>query len=96
LEGSLGVFKGSDDYAVVVEFDAWGADDVRGRRWHCSQELTELPKGCLRMRLRLNSLEEVSRWVLGFEDHAMVIEPKQLKDRVGKIGKELVERYGGA
>src|SRR5439155_7497513 len=39
LSGSLGVFKGGDDYQVVVDFDAWGADDVRGQRWHASQEL---------------------------------------------------------
>jgi predicted DNA-binding transcriptional regulator YafY len=42
LSGSLGAFKGGDDYQVLVDFDAWGADDVRGRRWHSSQELTEL------------------------------------------------------
>ena len=41
LSGSLGVFKGGDDYQAVVDFDAWGADDVRGRRWHSSQELID-------------------------------------------------------
>ena len=28
LSGSLGVLKGGDDYQVIVDFDAWGADDV--------------------------------------------------------------------
>lgn len=37
LSGSLGVSKGTDDYQVVIDFDAWGADDVRGRRWHSSR-----------------------------------------------------------
>jgi len=41
----MGLFKGEEDHEVIVEFDRWGADDVRGRRWHSSQELTELPKG---------------------------------------------------
>jgi predicted DNA-binding transcriptional regulator YafY len=45
LRGSLGVFHGEDDYEIVVELDAWAADDVRGRRLHSSQELTELPRG---------------------------------------------------
>jgi hypothetical protein len=32
LEGSMGVFKGSERHEVVIEFDAWGADDVRDGR----------------------------------------------------------------
>ena len=79
----------------MVDLDAFAADDVRGQRLHSSQEVTELPKGMLRVRLRLSSLEEVERWVLGMGTHATVIRPKALVVRVGKIGKELAERYGG-
>src|SRR3954452_4125007 len=41
LKGSMGVFKGTEKHVVVIEFDAWGADDVRGRKWHVSQDLDE-------------------------------------------------------
>ena len=34
LKGSLTVFKGDDDYEIVVEFDSWAADLVRGRNAH--------------------------------------------------------------
>jgi proteasome accessory factor B len=64
LKGSFSVFKGSDDYEVVIDFDRWAADLIRGRRWHASQELLELPKGNLRMRIRLNNIEEIERFVL--------------------------------
>src|SRR5438876_3123035 len=94
LSGSLAVFKGGDDYQVVVDFDAWGADDVRGRRWHSSQELSELPGGRLRVKLRLNSLEEVTGWVLSFGTHATVVAPEELRERVAKIGEELAAKYG--
>jgi proteasome accessory factor B len=93
LEGSLGVFKGEDDYEVVVEFDAWGADDVRARLWHSSQELTELPEGRLRVKMRLNSLEEVERWVLGFGEHANVIQPKELRERIWKSARAVAAKY---
>jgi predicted DNA-binding transcriptional regulator YafY len=93
LSGSMGVFKGSEDYEVVVEFDAWGADDVRGRRWHASQELTEHPRGVLTLKMRLNSLEEVARWVLGFEDHATVIGPKELRERVERTARAIAQKY---
>jgi proteasome accessory factor B len=93
LSGSLGVFKGKDDHVVVVDFDAWGADDVRGRRWHSSQELIELGAGRLRVKLRLNSLEEVERWVLSFGRHCSVLQPRQLAERVRETAAELVNRY---
>lgn len=96
LRGSLGVFKGSGDYEVVIEFDAWAGDLVRGRRWHASQELTELPGGEVRLRLRLNSLEEAERWVLSWGTHATVVRPKRLATRVREVAAGLVERYGAA
>jgi len=93
LEGSLGVFKENQDYEILVEFDAWGADDVRAMLWHSSQEFTELPKGRLRVKMRLNSLEEIERWVLGFGDHATVLEPQSLRERLKKTGESIHARY---
>lgn len=93
LRGSLGVFKGGDDYEVVIDFDSWAADLIRRRRWHTSQELTELPKRQLRMRLRLNSLEEAERWVLSWGAHATVVRPRALIDRLLRTAIILRERY---
>ena len=93
LRGSLGLFRGQDDFEVVIDLDAFAADNVRGRRLHSSRELTELPKGMLRVRLRLSSLEEVHRWVLSMGEHATVVRPKMLIDRLGEVGRELAERY---
>ena len=98
LRGSFGVFKGDPegDYEVVVDFDAWAADEIRGRKWHQSQEVTELPKGLLRLRMRLNNLEEVERWLLSFGTHATVVRPRALRERMAVIGREFRERYAGA
>jgi predicted DNA-binding transcriptional regulator YafY len=96
LAGSLGLYRGEDDYEVVVELDAWAADDVRGRRLHSSQEVAEMPGGMLRLRMRLNSLEEVERWVLSMGTHATVIRPGKLRERLGEATTELLRRYGGA
>ena len=54
-----------------------------------------MSNGMLRMRLRLNSLEEVERWVLSMGTHATVIGPERLRERLSKATKELFERYGG-
>jgi predicted DNA-binding transcriptional regulator YafY len=93
LKGSFSVFKGSDDYEIVVEFDAWAADLIRGRRWHASQQIMELPRRQLRLRLRLNSIEEAERWVLSWGQHATVIRPEALAKRLRETAKVLQNRY---
>jgi predicted DNA-binding transcriptional regulator YafY len=93
LEGSMGVFKGTEKHKVVIEFDAWGADDVRGRAWHASQELTNRPDGTLQVKMELNNLEEVEKWVLGFGEHSMVIEPRELRERVRKTAEKIIARH---
>lgn len=96
LRNSFSLFRGKegDDYEVVIDLDPWAADEVRGRLWHESQELTELPKGMLRVRLRLNNIEEVEKWVMGFGSHATVVRPKALAERLRKTGEAWVKRYG--
>jgi len=93
LRGSLGVFKGAHDYEVVIDFDRWAADLIRGRRWHSSQEVTELPGGQIRLRLRLNGIEEAERWVLSWGEHATVARPKALALRICEAAGELRDRY---
>ena len=92
---SFSLFRGKegDECEVIVELDAWAADEVRGRRWHDSQEFTELPKGGLRVTMRLNGIEEVEKWVMGFGTHATVVRPKALAERLRKTGEVFVQRY---
>lgn len=93
LRGSFSVYKGKDDYEVVIDFDAWATDLVRGRQWHASQEFTELPGGQSRIRMRLNSIEEIERWVLTWGIHATVVRPQALAQRLRKAGEEFLARY---
>jgi predicted DNA-binding transcriptional regulator YafY len=94
LEGSMGVFKGTEKHEVIVEFDAWGADDVRGRKWHASQDLKDRPDSSLVVTMTLNNLEEVERWVLGFGEHATVVKPEELKERVRIAAEKVTAKYG--
>ncbi len=93
LRGSFGVFAGKDDFEVVIEFDRWAADLLRGRRWHPSEEVMEFPRGGLRMRLRLNNIEEIERWVLSWGAHATVIRPLMLAKRIGQTAADLKQKY---
>jgi predicted DNA-binding transcriptional regulator YafY len=93
MRKSFSAFKGDDDYEVVIEFDAWASDIIRGRQWHASQEITELPNGTIRFRMRLDGIEEALRWVLSWGVHATVVRPAALCNRVHEIAVELAGRY---
>ncbi len=93
LRGSLSVFKGKEDFEIVVLFDAWAADLIRGRQWHGSQEIQELPGRKLRMRMRLNNLEEMERWILSWGRHATVERPKKLIIRLREAAREVAAKY---
>lgn len=56
--------------------------------------MIELGEGRLRVKLRLNSLEEVEKWVLSMGGHGTVVRPEALRARLAKVGVELVKRYG--
>jgi len=96
LRASFGVTSGDADYEVVVEFDSWAADLLGKRQWHCSQRLTVLPGGGCQLRMRLNRLEEVERWILSWGTHATVIRPAELAKRMGAVARTLEKRYEDA
>lgn len=93
LSGSFGIFKGKDDYEVVIELDHWAADILRGRRWHPSQRVDEVAGGQMRVTFQLDNLEEIEQWVLSWGAHAMVVRPKALADRVTTAAAAIVKRY---
>jgi predicted DNA-binding transcriptional regulator YafY len=46
------------------------------------------------MRLRLAGTIELERIVLAWGEHAVVVAPKALRDKVRKRLRQMVERYG--
>ena len=95
LMGSFGVFSGTGDYKVTIEFDAFAAQLVRERKWHDSQVLQEVADDRLLLTLQLDSLEEIERWVLGWGGHAKVLTPPALKKQVRAALKEMQDNYAG-
>lgn len=91
LKGAFAVFKGNADYEVVVEFDAWATDLIRGRRWHPTQDMTQLPDGRSRLRMHLDNIEEMVGWVLSWGAHARVIRPVELQTRVQETAKAILQ-----
>ena len=94
LSDSFGVFSGKERHSVRIRFDAFAAQLINERQWHGSQKIKELPAGEVEVSMQLGSLEEIERWVLSWGVHARVLEPKALRDKIGKIAADLQKHYG--
>jgi proteasome accessory factor B len=93
LRGSLNVFKGREDHDILIQFDPWATDEIRDRRWHSSQQITNLPDGGCQLRLHLSSLEEIESWILSFGPHAKVTQPAVLITRIRNAAEKIIEMY---
>lgn len=94
LADSLAIERG-EPRTVVIEFDRREALYVRGRRWHHSQTLEDLPDGTLRMTLKVGSMEEVIRWVLSLGSGAWIVRPEDLRQRIAGEIRSALDRYPG-
>jgi len=60
------VWRGDEDHDIVLDFDSWAADAIRGRIWHTSQVISDLPNRGCRLKMHLTTLEQADRWVLSW------------------------------
>jgi proteasome accessory factor B len=91
LRNSFGVHSGAGAYDVELRFNARVADYIREKKWHDSQELRVLSNGEVELRMKLSSLLEVERWVLGWGGNAVVVRPVELAQAVKDSAKRILD-----
>jgi predicted DNA-binding transcriptional regulator YafY len=89
---SMGVFWGEPEH-IELEFDANVAPYVRGRVWHESQQIRELPDGRLAMSLEVSNDWALRSWLLGFGAGVRVMAPAHVAAALADEFKRGVERY---
>ncbi len=92
LRDSFGVVSGTGEHRVIIQFNAYAADYIREKRWHPSQELRELKDGGVELRLKLSSLGEIQRWILGWGGSATVVEPAELVASVRDAAERILRK----
>jgi len=92
LRDSFGVHSGEGEFDVAIQFNSRVADLVREKKWHESQKLRELKGGGVELQLKLSSLVEIERWVLGWGGDAKVLKPKELVDSVRQAAEKILQR----
>jgi proteasome accessory factor B len=93
LRDSFGIHSGSENYYIRVRFDRKVADYIRERKWHESQELTDLPDGSVELKLRLSSLVEIQRWLLSWGSNVKVLEPAELAQNIKTEAEKIARLY---
>lgn len=93
IRSSFGIFSGSKPTTVEILFDRFASKLIRERHWHSSQRITEMKGGKLKLSLELGGFEEVERWLLSWGDHAQVLSPVELIDRLRATMARCLESY---
>ena len=90
---ALGVVEGKGDHEIVIRFSAAVATRIEERDWHESQQLHRRDNGSIDLTLRLSSLIEIERWVLGWGAEAEVLAPAELREQLSRTVLALAVRY---
>ena len=69
------VFRGEESYDVKIEFTKEAADLVTETRWHKTQQAKRQPDGRTVLSFRVDGLDEILWWVLGWSGHAKGVLP---------------------
>jgi proteasome accessory factor B len=92
--GSFGVYQGDGDVQVKIRFSPTVARYVEEKTWHSTQRLARQSDGSLLASFRLDGVEEIKRWVLSFGQHAVVLEPEELRRAIAGELEAMRGAYG--
>lgn len=92
LGRSFGIYSEGEQERVRIEFSKEAARSVREREWHPTQRIEERAGGRVLVKMTVQGLSEVARWVLYHSPNARVLEPPELRDLV----REHASKVAGA
>jgi predicted DNA-binding transcriptional regulator YafY len=96
VHGPFGVHAPDALQRVTVEFDVSTAPEIRSRKWHATQRIATAPDGRVRLTFLISDLDAVLSWVLGYGQHARVIEPPALLEAMQEELRLALARYDTA
>src|SRR5271157_523284 len=89
---SFGTIRGHGDFHVVLRFTPAYAGLIAEKQWHASQVVEPQPDGSLILRLHMNDLRLVKRWVMYWGAECEVVEPRELRRLVlQEINRMLIQ-----
>ncbi|MCG8586840.1 MAG: transcriptional regulator [Pirellulales bacterium] len=81
------------DRLVDVRFSPLVANNVAEVTWHKTQACRKEADGSLRFEATVSGIREISWWILGYGQHAEVINPPELRELVAEHARQMVKKY---
>ena len=78
------MFSEGEQVQVRIEFSKEAARTVLEREWHHTQRIEPRPGGKVLLKMTVQGLPDVARWVLSHAPYAKVLEPKELREMVAE------------
>jgi len=78
---------------VVVKYDKEVAGYIKERIWHPSQKIKQNRDGSITTTYNVAGTKEIKYWILSCGQHAEVLEPKTLRDKIKKDLSLALKRY---
>ena len=93
LRDAWSLIRGDESVDVVVRFQPLVARNVAEVQWHHTQRLHWHADGSLDFQVRVDGIDEISWWILGYGREAEVITPPELRDMLREHVADLVRIY---
>jgi len=87
------MIRGDRTYHVEIHFSKKVGGNVEEVAWHPTQRTRRHSDGSLVFEVDVDGIEEITWWVLGYGDQALVSEPAGLRQLVASHAKNLVHHY---
>ena len=82
-------------YEVELRFCPRIAADVAEVQWHETQTASFEDDGSVVLKFRVDGLNEITWWILGYGDQVEVLAPKALRQRIAQIASRIVDSQHG-
>lgn len=87
------MIRGETRHEVRVRFAAKVARNVADVQWHHTQKVYWNADDSVELTFEIDGLDEISWWILGYGDHAEVLQPQELRNRMQRHAEALHARY---
>lgn len=78
-------------YTIKLRFLPKVAHNVSEVQWHNTQKVSWNEDGSVTLEFRVDGINEISWWVLGYGDQVQVLAPKALRKRIIEAARNIIE-----
>ena len=95
LGRSFGIYSEGAQEKVQIEFAKEASRTVLEREWHPTQRIEQGAGGKVTLKMTVQGLAEVARWVLYHAPYAKALEPKELRQMVAENAAKAAAAHKG-